>query len=258
MSQRIDYNDMAERYDAGRALPAEWLSEWPTVLDPYLSSLDAPVLDIGSGTGIWSLLFAQWFDLDVVAVEPSEGMRSQAQKKRAHDRVRYAGGEAEHLPLRDESCAAAWMSTVVHHVPDLRRAAREIRRVLVPGGPVLIRNAFSGRHDGVVWTRFFPAALRIAESRHPKIDAVVEAFEVAGFEREALRSVSETSAASPQDYISRIETRSDSTLTLISDEEFERGLAELRRAAESSPARPVRTTLDLLVLRQPSRDVRGP
>jgi hypothetical protein len=39
------------------------------------------------------------------------------------------------------------------------------------------------------------------------------------------------------------------TLALISDEEFERGLADLRRAARDAPPAPVRTTLDLLVLR---------
>jgi ubiquinone/menaquinone biosynthesis C-methylase UbiE len=46
--------------------------------------------------------------------------------------VAYVGGEAERLPLRDDSCAAAWLSTVIHHVGDLSGCAQELRRVLEP------------------------------------------------------------------------------------------------------------------------------
>jgi SAM-dependent methyltransferase len=42
---------------------------------------------------------------------------------------------------------AAWLSVVVHHLADLPAAAEELRRVLVPGGRVLIRGAFPGRHQ---------------------------------------------------------------------------------------------------------------
>jgi hypothetical protein len=61
--------------------------------------------------------------------------------------------------------------------------------------------------------------------------------------------VSQISATNLGEYVERIATRTDSTLALIDDEEFERGLADLRRAALSEPPAPVRTTLDLLILR---------
>ncbi len=41
---------------------------------------------------------------------------------------------------------------VIHHIPDLGACAQELRRVLRPGGPILIRSAFPGRLDGnSVW-----------------------------------------------------------------------------------------------------------
>ncbi len=199
--------------------------------------------------GMWSHLFAEWFDVAVVGVEPSSGMRRQALRKRSHSRVKYVGGEAEHLPLKDGACAAVWISMVVHHIPDLEAGAREIRRVLRPGGPVLIRNAFSGRHQDILWTRFFPSALQLAERRHPSVEATAETFSPAGFEKESLQRVTEVSSSNLREYAKRIETRADSTLALISDEEFQRGLGELRRAAESAPPSPVGAVLDLLVLR---------
>lgn len=141
------------------------------------------------------------------------------------------------------------MSTVVHHISDLELAAHEARRVLADGGPVMIRQPFSGRHDGILWTHVFPAALRVAEKRHPRIESVAQVFAGAGFRHWEVRAVTEIVAADLDEYTRRIETRADSTLTLIGEEHFERGLAELRRmAAESSPE-PVTMTLDLLVLR---------
>ena len=249
MTERVDYDRMASVYDTGRGVPEEWLLEWRAAVTPHLAGVTGPVLDVGSGTGIWSLLLAKWFDVEVLAVEPSAAMRMHAARKRPHVRVTQLAGEAQCLPIRDRSCSAAWISTVVHHIGDLEQAAHELRRVLLPGAPVLIRNPFSGRHDGVLWTRFFPTALEIAERRHPTLDGVVRAFQSAGFERLSFEPVRETSAANLEAYAARIETRADSTLALITDEEFARGVADLRQAAATSSPEPVETTLDLLVLR---------
>jgi ubiquinone/menaquinone biosynthesis C-methylase UbiE len=140
------------------------------------------------------------------------------------------------------------MSTVVHHFADLDAAAREARRVLRDGGPVVIRQSFSGRHDGILWTRFFPSGLRLAEQRHPAIETVVEAFTTAGFTHHETRQVDQIAALDLHEYVQRTATRSDSTLELISDDEFARGLEGLRSLAEESPPEPVVATLDMLVL----------
>jgi SAM-dependent methyltransferase len=247
--QPTDYDLMAALYDEGRAMPEAWVVEWRMALEDYLSGASEPVADVGAGTGIWAWFIASWFDIDVVGVEPAQGMRQQAIRTRRHDRVSYVGGEAEQLPLRDQSCGAIWMSTVVHHVPNLDNAAKEARRVLRQGQPLLIRQGFSGRHDDILWTQAFPSALAIAEERHPRLESVIETFESAGFEHQETRRVREIAAADLHDYVRKLETRADSTLTLISDEDFERGLTELRRMAEVSPPEPVRAGLDLVVFR---------
>ncbi len=246
---RTDYDAMARVYDVGRAMPEAWVVEWRAALEPWLTHVGTPVADIGSGTGIWASFIADWFDLEVVAIEPSQGMRQRAIEDRPHGLVSYVGGEAERLPLHDASCGALWMSTVVHHFSDLGAAAQEARRVLRGDGPLLIRNPFVGRHDDILWTRVFPAALRLAEKRHPRLESVVEAFLGAGFQQQELRRVTEIAAANLHEYARKIETRADSTLILINDEDFEVGLAELRRMAAESPSEPVTLTLDLLVLR---------
>lgn len=81
-----------------------------------------PVLDVGAGTGLWSMAFVRWFDASVVVVEPSPAMLGRAVGHRAHPDIAYGTVRAERLPLRDDAFATAWLSTVVHHIGDLPAA----------------------------------------------------------------------------------------------------------------------------------------
>jgi ubiquinone/menaquinone biosynthesis C-methylase UbiE len=241
---------MAARYDAGRALPLSSIDGWRVVLAPYLSTSELPVLDLGSGTGLWSEALAEWFDASIVGVEPSEAMRREAAAKSLPPDVSIVGGVAEHVPLRDHSCECAWLSTVLHHIQDLRACARELHRVVREKGSLLIRNSFGDRLEHITWLRYFPAARLVASRRWPTVDATAEAFATEGFEVKALRSVPELVAPDLAAYYERIRVRANSTLTLISDQEFQEGLAELRRVADVKPSGTVVDHKDLLVLRR--------
>lgn len=251
MVAKINYERMASLYDEGRSLPLEWLDEWRGVLSHYIPASDHhSVLDLGSGTGLFAEALATWFQVDVIGVEPSAAMRRRAAAKQHPAGVSYVGGDAERVPLRTDSCAYAWLSTVVHHISDLPACAKELRRVLRSDGRILIRNSFGDRLDHIHWLGFFPAAKRLAAKRWPTVEQTAQAFASAGFKTEALESVSELIARDLRSYCERIRVRANSTLTLISDEDFEEGLARLERAAsqEKSPE-PVVDRRDLLVLR---------
>jgi SAM-dependent methyltransferase len=252
---RVDYDRMAPAYVTGRALPPEGMAPWRDAIRPWLPRDRAPALDLGAGTGQFAAAIAGWFGVEVVAVEPSGGMRAQAARAFPHKGVRWVAGLAERLPLRDRTCAWAWVSTVVHHLDDLEAAAAELRRVLWPGAPVLVRQAFPGRMDDIsLYRRFFPAAgaSLIEGGGLPSVERLSAAFAGAGFRAEALRAVDQVSATSLATYRDKVRLRADTGLRLLPDDEFAAGLAALDRAvaAETSPA-PVVDRLDLLVLRVP-------
>jgi len=247
---RIDYDRVAAGFERGRSLPIEALGAWREALRPYLSG-EPPlrVLDLGSGTGVFARAIAHWFDAVVIGVEPSAGMRREALGHPRDRRIAYAGGDARQIPLRSASCDAAWLSTVIHHIEDLRACAAELRRVLRTGAPVLIRSAFPGRQHSVSLFRWFPSAARVVET-FPSVEETVAAFARAGFAFEHIESVPQISSPSLRAFAERARLRADTTLALIGDAEFADGLAALdaAAAAEAEPA-PVIDRLDLVVLR---------
>ena len=221
-----------------------WCAAITRYVRPEATSM---VLDLGCGTGRFSAAIADWFDTEVVGIEPSGEMLRAARASQPPG-VAYAQGRGEDLPLAEQSCDWAWLSTVVHHFDDLRRVASELRRVLRPGGAILIRNWFPGGED-VIHFHYFPGARRIAET-FPTVAAVGEAFATAAFGIEAVESVPQASVQSLADVYERVRLRADTTLQLLSDEEFAEGLRHLEAdaAAETAP-KPVVSRLGLLVLR---------
>lgn len=245
---RIGYDEeTAAAYRAVREIPREGLSEWREAIRRHLEpSPGMTLLDVGAGTGQFSAAFHDWFGSEVVAVEPSAAMRARIPSTEA---IRVFEGDAGTLPLPAASTDAAWLSLVLHHVADLDAAAHEIRRVLRPGAPVLVRQGFPGRLDEVELVRWFPETARAVET-YPSIADVCGAFGAAGFRMEALERVRETYPTSLADLLGELDTlrHADTTLRGLTEEEFLRGKERVRRAAREDHE-PRSNGLDLLVLR---------
>ena len=246
---RIAYDEQtASAFKAVREIPRDGLSEWREAVRRHLRpSPGMTLVDIGAGTGQFAAAFSHWFGLRVLAVEPSDAMRAQIPRTPA---IEVLEGDATTLPLPDESADAVWLSLVIHHIPDLGVAAREIRRVLRPGAPVLIRQGFPGRLDGVELVRWFPETAR-AVATYPSVTDTCAAFAGAGFHQDALEQVRETYPGTLADLLGEVDTfrRADTTMRVLTEDEFLRGKDRLRLAAERTAPETRSNWLDLLVLR---------
>jgi SAM-dependent methyltransferase len=130
---------VADVYDRSRpSYPDE-------ALDWLLPAGARRVLDLGAGTGkLTRSLVAR--GLDVVAVEPTPGMREQFAKVLPD--VEIHDGTGESIPLPDGSVDAVLMAQAWHWV-EPEKAAPEVARVLRPGGTLgLLWNV---RDAGVEW-----------------------------------------------------------------------------------------------------------
>jgi ubiquinone/menaquinone biosynthesis C-methylase UbiE len=96
------------------------------------------VLEIGSGTGAQLRWYAP--GTQVTALEPDEGMRMRMERRAAEAsaRVHVVSGRAEELPFSDGSFDAAVSAFALCSVSDLPAALAELRRVVVPGGALLL------------------------------------------------------------------------------------------------------------------------
>src|SRR5262249_28039025 len=92
------------------------------------------VVDVGCGPGT-AVRRAARHGTSVVGVDPAPGMLRVARMlTRPSDRVRFAPGTAEALPLPDASASVLGSIASVHHWADLDAGLGEARRVLRPGG----------------------------------------------------------------------------------------------------------------------------
>lgn len=153
-------------------------------------------------------------------------------------------GDASCVPLQDASVDVVWMSTVVHHIADLPAAGVELRRVLRPGGVVVLRSLFRDRPEGIGLFRFFPAAVRAL----PGFPTVAEVADGLGFAVRRLEPVPQVTASSLADKASTLRREADTLLRSLSAQEFEAGRQRLPEAAAVETG-PVVDHLDLLVLR---------
>jgi SAM-dependent methyltransferase len=122
--QRTSFGAAAQLYEQARpSYPA-------AVVDLLVPPGARRVVDLGAGTGKLTRVLLER-GLDVVAVEPSAGMR--AEFARVLPGVPVLDGRAEGLPLDDGSVDAVVAGQAWHWV-DPARAVPEVARVLAPGG----------------------------------------------------------------------------------------------------------------------------
>jgi ubiquinone/menaquinone biosynthesis C-methylase UbiE len=106
------------------------------------------VVDVGCGPGRFLREAAQR-GAEAVGVDPSAQMRRLAARftpARLRPRVTVLDGSAERLPLEDGSATVAWAVNSVHHWSDVDAGLAELRRVLAPGGRLLLAEGLARPH----------------------------------------------------------------------------------------------------------------
>ena len=109
------------------------------------------VLEIGPGTGYYTLDMAEWvqpggtieiFDLQQEFLDHTMRRAQEA----GLSNVAPTQGDATDLPYEDDSIDAVVLTAVLGEIPDRATALREIARVLKPGGRLVVGELFGDPH----------------------------------------------------------------------------------------------------------------
>lgn len=153
------YHDVAaSTYDAkwgidfGEVGQTQVLGKLRKVLGPELDRGYARSLEIGAGTGYFSLnLLQAGVVREVTCTDISPGMLRTlaANADRLGLAVRAARADAESLPFPDSSFDLVLGHAVLHHLPDLERGFAEFHRVLRPNGRIVFAGEPSRMGDRI-------------------------------------------------------------------------------------------------------------
>jgi ubiquinone/menaquinone biosynthesis C-methylase UbiE len=154
-----DWDRFSEDYDRIFTENPQYTDTIERMLETVEDADGIHVLDLGCGTGNVSARLLERFAgcrIDVVAVDPSSGMRDKYRARfGALGAVEVREGGALGIPAIDRGFDYLFSNLALHHIQPEQRAdcAAELWRVLVPGGRLVYADMFcdvdSDPHDPV-------------------------------------------------------------------------------------------------------------
>ncbi len=103
------------------------------------------ILDVGCGTGylLRELAVRAPGAAELAGIDPAPSMIETAMAAASDDRLRFSAGVAEKLPYPGEAFDLVVSTTSFDHWADQQAGLAECRRVLVPGGHLVLADQFS-------------------------------------------------------------------------------------------------------------------
>ena len=230
-----DYDRIAGRYDRRYALHT-----YAGVRDALLSFVSSEsvsaVLEVGCGTGHWLAEMrsatASAERCFLAGVEPAAGMLARARE--AAPAARLVRAQAEALPWRDGAFDRVVCINALHHFADRESFFAEARRILKPGGALMSigKDPHAERDSWWVYD-YFPETVGIDLERFARVRILRGEIAKAGFDWTESFEVDRIEALTPAgDALATgvVDRAYTSQLTVLSDEEFEAGVARVRDA----------------------------
>ncbi|HZD37534.1 MAG TPA: class I SAM-dependent methyltransferase [Actinomycetes bacterium] len=146
----VAFDRAAGYYDQTRGFPAEVTERTADLVEQAAGGTGARVLEIGVGTGRMSLPLHRR-GRRAFGINLSAPMLERYRAKAAEEGLgapAVVRGDATRLPFREASFDAVVEVHVLHLIPRWRAAVDEVRRVLVPGGTLVVARRLWDRSEG--------------------------------------------------------------------------------------------------------------
>jgi ubiquinone/menaquinone biosynthesis C-methylase UbiE len=234
--ETADYHSIADTYDIARVLPEKNLEYWVELICQKIgSSEDVDFLDLGCGTGRFSIPISTRLGYRVTGADNSQRMLNKAKRKSGGEEIRWDIQDAQDLSYGNQSYDAVFMSHLLHHTPNPVAVIKECNRVLKSGGILLIRYGAWEHIENDPEHRFFPDVYRIDQARTPTIREVEEWLKNTGFIDVSSQTINQQTNTTGSDRLERVRLKSTSVLTLIDQDSFDQGYKKMCEYVENHP-----------------------
>jgi ubiquinone/menaquinone biosynthesis C-methylase UbiE len=221
----IDYDAASQTYDHTRKHSNKVMKCFARRV-PFTK--ETAILDFGCGTGNYLNSLQMAFACRCCGVEPSEGMRAIAVGKNRSLDVRP--GDHTNVPFADGTFDFAFMTDVIHHVPDLSLMFLELHRVLKSGAYLCVVTESHEQIQHRFYNRYFPSLVFNEKRRYPEIRGVVDIAVQSGLTYEDTELLPTSSPATiTSGFVKNVEEKNFSMFRLLDDREFIDGLERIRK-----------------------------
>lgn len=231
-----DYSIISITYDDARDLSNQNIELWINLLSNQVGSRKTvDFLDLGCGTGRFSIPIADKLGFSVTGVDNSKEMLLKAKEKSGKLQIKWDLENAGSLSYADKSFDVVFISHLLHHVENPRKVLEECYRVLRTGGLVINRYGAMENIMDDPEHQFFPETIEIDKTRTPSVEQVENWLRKAGFTNISSKCIIQQTYKTGKERLEKMRLKATSVLTLISKESFNLGLNHLEQYVADHP-----------------------
>jgi ubiquinone/menaquinone biosynthesis C-methylase UbiE len=222
-NRQVQYDDISKSYDNHRSYSGDDIKE---IIDFAEIKPDIRVLDLGCGTGNVARGLRELVNVDTVGLDISLPMLSVAREKSLE--VICADASNDRLPFRDSSFDAIIGGYVIHQIRNLDNLFAECYRCLRRGVLAMLTSSHRQieNHHPVI-KRFFPGLIDADKARFPDIPEIDRLLNSAGFTDIKHEETRVERIPLDEEYLNKVKGKYVSSYQLLTQSEFEAGVAEL-------------------------------
>ncbi len=246
--KRTDYSKIADKYDGNRIRQDLQSDETLLKFIKASKNQDFNILDLGCGTGNYLKVHVELFksyNINWYGLDLSEDMLRIAKEKVPE--VKFYNGSASVLPYINDQFDYIVNNFAFHHFNEKLKVLQEVTRCLRSEGVLRLKDIDPYKMPGWWVYKYFPSTYQIDTDRFWETDRILAVLKDLGFEVEidVEYNVFQTEV---EQIIQDAENRDISELTLITEEEYIKGLETLKTMLTEKGTKTITDELALITI----------
>ncbi len=219
---KVDYSQISKYYDKVRKAEIDaWISR---IVEFGCIEKSSCVLDVGCGTGRFPLGILTLTKATIVSIDLSADMLKEAMKKAGAEKIFWVQADGHSFPFKNRHFDCVYMTLVLHHLEDKTTGLQEVYRVLKKDGKCVIMTQSHSKIRRHIISNF-PRISAIDLKRFPSIPSTMDLMVKIGFTKVQTCRIQRDEGVIPlEEYLNSVRNKYISTLTLLTEEEFRKGM----------------------------------